>query len=262
MGPSCWRSCLRSFKGYFVDLKFMGGLMSIWLLIVLIVLCELGVFTRSKFVAFGPRPDLTFMHVTIDTYFKYNILICMIVVHTFITDIIADSLAPHVLNVVQDTKNKYIPHRARTYILITSMWSIYCSVSQLFVIFIAFGQLDLLLVRLASDLIANFTTLTMYLDGKIYDPEMHTKSCLVLRPLDDSIGGGGYETACCGTEDKIVLFSITDDGSGDEIALDCKKLGVKLDEGKRSEIVSADNHTGAGDGKSEEDEKQGLLSSK
>lgn len=269
MGPSCWRSCLRSFKGYFVDLKFMGGLMSLWLLIVLIVLCELGVFTRSKFVAFGPRSDLTFMHVTIDTYFKYNILICMIVVHTFITDIIADSLAPHVLNVVQDTKNKYIPHRARTYILITSMWSIYCSVSQLFVIFIAFGQLDLLLVRLASDLIANFTTLTMYLDGKIYDPEMHTKSCLVLRPLDDSIGGhhhdSDYETACCGTEDKIVLFSITDDGSGDEIALDCKKLGVKLDDNnKRSEIVPADNNTvGPEDhSKSEEDEKQGLLSLK
>ena len=43
-------------------------------------------------------------------------------------------------------------------------------------IFIAFGQLDLLLVRLASDLVANCFTLNMYLDGKIYDPELHAKN--------------------------------------------------------------------------------------
>jgi hypothetical protein len=154
----------------------MAIIMCIWLVIVLFILFDLGVFTKSKFVAFGPRDDLTFMHVPIDTYYKYYLLLSMIIFHTFITDLIADSLVPHVLNVVQDTKNKYIPHRTRTYLLITSAWSIYCSVSQLFVIFIAFGQLDLLLVRLASDLFANFFTLNMYLDSKIYDPELHAKS--------------------------------------------------------------------------------------
>lgn len=154
----------------------MAILMCFWLMVVLIVLTDLGVFTRSKFVAFGPRDDLMFMHVCIDTYYKYYLLIAMIIFHTFITDLIADSLVPHVLNVVQDTKNRYIPHKARTYLLITTAWSIYCSVTQLFVIFIAFGQLDLLLVRLASDLFANFFTLNMYLDGKIYDPDLHAKN--------------------------------------------------------------------------------------
>ena len=42
-------------------------------------------------------------------------------------------------------------------------------------IFIAFAQLDLLLFRLGSDLIANAVTLNFYLDGKIYDPEMHAR---------------------------------------------------------------------------------------
>jgi len=88
-------------KKYFVDLRFMTVLMCIWLCIVVIVLVELEVFSRSKFMAFGPRPELTFMHVSIDNYYKYNILICMIVFHTFITDLIADSLVPHVLNFVQ-----------------------------------------------------------------------------------------------------------------------------------------------------------------
>jgi hypothetical protein len=172
----CFASCTRLFKKYFVDLRVMAALMCVWLLVVLVILFELGVFARSKFVAFGPRDDLTFMHVRIDTYHKYNMLIAMIICHTFITDLIADSLVPHVLNVVQDTKNRYIPHRSRTYLLITSAWSVYCSVTQLFVIFIAFGQLDLLLVRLASDLFANFFTLNMYLDGKVYDPDLHAKN--------------------------------------------------------------------------------------
>jgi hypothetical protein len=94
----------------------------------------------------------------------------MIVLHTFITDFIADSLAPHVLNVVQDPKTKYIPHKPYIYIGITTFWALYCSITQLFAIFIAFAQLDLLLVRLASDICANCLTTSLYLNGKEYNP--------------------------------------------------------------------------------------------
>jgi hypothetical protein len=52
---------------------------------------------------------------------------------------------------------------------------VYCSFTQLFVIFIAFAQLDLLLFRLASDLLANALTLSFYLDGKLYDPAMYSQ---------------------------------------------------------------------------------------
>ena len=88
-------------KRYFVDLRFMTVLMCVWLGVVVLVLIELGVFAKSKFIAFGPRPELSFMHVSIDTYYKYNILVSMIIIHTFVTDLIADSLVPHVLNFVQ-----------------------------------------------------------------------------------------------------------------------------------------------------------------
>jgi hypothetical protein len=165
-------------KRYFVDMRAISALMCLWLGIVILILTELGIFANSSFVAFGPRPELSFMHVSIDTYYKYNILIIMIIMHTFITDLIADSLSPHVLNVVQDTKNQYIPHRPATYITITTAWSIYCSFSQLFVIFIAFAQLDLLLVRLFSDILANFVTMNMYLHDKIHDPEMYQRTLL------------------------------------------------------------------------------------
>jgi hypothetical protein len=100
-------------------------------------------------------------------------LIVMIVMHTFVTDVIADSLSPHVLNVVQDTRSRYIPHTPITYYAITSIWAVYCSISQLFMVFIAFAQFDLLMVRLLSDLLANLFTTSLYLYGKSYNPNQY-----------------------------------------------------------------------------------------
>lgn len=148
----------------------MSILMTLWLIMVIFIMIEIGIFSNSDFVAFGPRKELSFMKVPIDSYYKYNMLIILIITHTFITDFIADSLSPHVLNVVQDPKTKYIPHKTRTYIAVTTIWAIYCSITQLFAIFIAFAQLDLLIVRLLSDILANFVTTSIYLHGKEYDP--------------------------------------------------------------------------------------------
>ena len=163
-------ACIAGARRIFIDLRLIALVMTAWLCIVVLIMIEIGIFSNSKFVSYGPRAGLTFMHVTIDTYYKYNMLIVMIVMHTFITDVIADSLSPHVLNVVQDTRAKYIPHKPATYYSITTIWAIYCSISQLFMVFIAFAQLDLLLVRLFSDIFANLFTTSLYLHDKTYNP--------------------------------------------------------------------------------------------
>jgi len=163
----CVPQCLKKF---FIDLRLVSILMTVWLVVVILIMIEIGIFSNSSFVAFGPRKELSFMKVPIDTYYKYNMLIVMIISHTFITDFIADSLSPHVLNVVQDPKTKYIPHKPYTYFGVTTIWAIYCSITQLFAIFIAFAQLDLLIVRLVSDICANLVTTSLYLHGKEYNP--------------------------------------------------------------------------------------------
>ena len=157
----------------FIDLRLIALVMAIWLCIILVIMVEIGIFSNSTFMSYGPRAGLTFMHVAIDTYYKYNMLIVMIVMHTFVTDVIADSLSPHVLNVVQDTRSRYIPHTPITYYAITSIWAVYCSISQLFMVFIAFAQFDLLMVRLLSDLLANLFTTSLYLYGKSYNPNQY-----------------------------------------------------------------------------------------
>ena len=72
------------------------------------------------------------------------------------------------------------------YYIVTTIYSFYCSISQIFVIFIAFAQLDLLMVRLASDILANLLTTTLYLQDKTYDPQKFHR-------IDDESGGSKDE---------------------------------------------------------------------
>ena len=69
----------------FKDLKLLSIIMLVWLFIVLLVMAEIGVFSNTTFVAWGPRPTLSFLHVPIDTGYKYGLLLVMIMVHTFIS---------------------------------------------------------------------------------------------------------------------------------------------------------------------------------
>ena len=154
----------------FRDLKLLSALMSVWLLVVLFIMVEIGVLNNPTFVAWGPRPTLSFLHVPIDTPYKYSILLLMVMVHTFISDFISDGLVPHVINQLQDVRCRRLPHTHAIYYVVTTVWSLYSAVSQLFLIFLALGQLDLLLVRLFSDLAANLVTTRLYLENKAYDP--------------------------------------------------------------------------------------------
>ena len=89
---------------------------------------------------------------------------------------------PHLLNQLQDVRCRRLPHRHAVYYGVTTVYGLYAAVSQLFMIFLALGQLDLLLVRLFSDLVANMVTTGLYLETKTYDP---------LALMDPALGGGG-----------------------------------------------------------------------
>ena len=165
------RGILEFVRGVFVDMHLICTLMCVWLTLVIVIMTEIGIFSNPSFVAFGPRPTLMFMHVQVDTQYKYIMLVIMVIMHTIVSDFISDSLSPHILNHVQDVRNRYLPHHHRLYYAITSLWAVYCAVSQLFLIFLALGQLDLLIVRLLSDIAANMLTTSIYLGNKSYNPE-------------------------------------------------------------------------------------------
>ena len=167
----CAKRFVIGMRNLFIDLRLISMLMVIWLTIVLLIMVEIGVFANSKFVAFGPRKELSFMHVSVDTPYKYGMLVIMIIIHTVVSDFISDSLNPHLLNALQNTSSRYIPHKPHVYYTVTTIYAFYCGISQLFIIFIAFAQLDLLIVRLLSDILANLLTTSLYLQDKTHDPQ-------------------------------------------------------------------------------------------
>ena len=81
----CCSSVSHFLRSVFKDLKLLSVIMVVWLAIVILVMIEIGVFNNPTFVAWGPRPTLSFLHVPIDTSYKYGLLLIMIMVHTFVS---------------------------------------------------------------------------------------------------------------------------------------------------------------------------------
>ena len=163
-------------RRYFVDLRVTLALMIVWLSCVLSVFIDMNVSESTPFFRCGPSSTLLFFHTPIDTYFKYNALVTLIIFHVLITDVLSDSLSPNMINVVQNRHIRFLPHTKSVYYAITTVWSVYCQISSIMSIYIAFAQIDLCLVRLGADLIANAFTLSMYLDGKTYDPQRYSSN--------------------------------------------------------------------------------------
>jgi hypothetical protein len=87
-GVRWWWCCVsvsHFLRSVFKDLKLLSVIMVVWLAIVILVMIEIGVFNNPTFVAWGPRPTLSFLHVPIDTSYKYGLLLIMIMVHTFVS---------------------------------------------------------------------------------------------------------------------------------------------------------------------------------
>lgn len=94
----------------FTNLRFILGIMCAWLVCVLGIVIDMNVVRQSEFFSVGPNDTLMFFHSHINTWSRYNMLVCLIVFHTLITDFISDALNPNLLNVVQNRSQKYLPH--------------------------------------------------------------------------------------------------------------------------------------------------------
>ena len=174
----------------FVDLRVILCIMSIWLICVLGIVIDMNVVQQSAFFSVGPSDTLMFFHSHINNCTRYNMLVCLIVFHTIITDFISDALNPNLLNVVQNRSQKYIPHSKAMYYTITNVWATYCSVSGLISIYIALSQCDLMLIRLLADITANMCTMHLYMQGKTYDVQLYNKSL----PQADAAGDVDLDT--------------------------------------------------------------------
>ena len=128
-------------------------------LLVIVVFKDIGLLD-SKFMTFGPSPGTVFMGVTLDTWYKWNIVAGFTLVNTLINDFMSDALSPWILNTITDHKTKYIPYSKAVCLAITQCWAVYCNLMGVFGLFLAMTQIDFVMIRMAADVTVNmYTTL-------------------------------------------------------------------------------------------------------
>jgi hypothetical protein len=156
----------------FDDKRIAATILSAWLIFVLIMMWDLGLL-HSGYMRLGPNTTTTFMGVTLDTWYKYNLVALFTFLNTCMNDFMSDAISPWLLNCICDFKNKYLPYPKWTCLLISQIWSIYCNVMSVFGMMIALTQIDFVLIRMLADLTVNTYTNIKFMRNKVHNYEKY-----------------------------------------------------------------------------------------
>lgn len=153
----------------FDDKRVMISLVLIWFLICFLGFSFVGLFS-SEFMKFGPNDSLTYLTVKVDTWPRYVFILLFTIISTCINDLASDSLGPFFTNAIADHKSRHLPYQKKTIIIISQIWSLYCSFMGVAAVALVFSQFDLILVRAVVDLVVNWYTLNRFMRNKEHDP--------------------------------------------------------------------------------------------
>lgn len=167
--------CLSFMDSMFDDKRKTCVCLSCWMCIVMVILYEIGIL-KSKFMTLGPSDSTVFMGIAINTWYRYNLVMTFTFVNTCINDFMSDAISPWIINTITDHKNMYIPYSKVTCICISQIWSMYCNCMGVLNMFLAFTQIDFIIVRTVADLSMSMYTNIKFLKHKIHDPEKYTQN--------------------------------------------------------------------------------------
>jgi len=157
----------------FNDRRVVVVLLGVWTVVCCAVFLHIMMIDESPFLAIGPNSKTRLFNVPLDTWPKWWCVAVYTFVSTCIAAFASDSVAPFIVNTVQDHKTRYIPYTKFTCLLIIQVWTTYAVIMGTIGLFVALTQIDFLVIRLAADLIVNFSTTTYFLHDKIYDVVMY-----------------------------------------------------------------------------------------
>jgi hypothetical protein len=185
----------------FDDKRMAVALLMVWLAVVVGVFKDIGLLD-TKFMTLGPSPNTIFMGMTLDTWYKWNLVAAFTFINTSINDFMSDAISPWILNTISDHKAKYLPYSKATCLFITQMWSIYCNIMSVFGLFLAMTQVDFVLIRMSADLTVNIYTTLKFMRNKVTCSERYKQ--------DYSGAGPGSEMS------SVSSFNL-DLGLGDDV---------------------------------------------
>jgi len=157
----------------FNDRRVVVALLGVWTIVCCCVFLHIMIIDESAFLAIGPNTKTRLFNVPLDTWPKWWCVAIYTFVSTCIAAFASDSVAPFIVNTVQDHKTHYIPYTKTTCLLIIQVWTTYAVIMGTIGLFVALTQIDFLVIRLVADLIVNFITTTYFLSDKVYDVVMY-----------------------------------------------------------------------------------------
>lgn len=160
--------CLRCIDFIFDDKRLGVTCLMLWLVLVIGLFYDIGLF-KGQYMWCGPSAETQFMHITLDTWYKWNMVAVFTAVNTCINDFMSDSISPWLLNTVTDHKTKYLPYPKYQCLLISQLWSLYCGIMGIAGIMIALTQVDFVMIRITCDLLISFYTNYKFMRDKVYD---------------------------------------------------------------------------------------------
>lgn len=190
--------CLRAADHLFDDKRLGIFFLMVWLIIVIISFYDIGLF-EGQYMCMGPSPGTKFMHITLDTWYKWSLVATFTAINTCINDFMSDAISPWLLNTITDHKTKYIPYPKYQCLAISQMWTLYCGIMGIAGIMISLTQVDFVLIRIVCDLVISMYTNYKFMKGKVYDHNRYY-----------NIEGEGVE---------LKTSTTTDEGYGVEVIL-------------------------------------------
>lgn len=178
--------CLAIIDHLFDDKRIGITFLLVWLCIVLVLFWDVGLF-KGQYMCLGPSPNTQFMHVTLDTWYKWSLVAFFTAINTCINDFMSDSISPWLLNTITDHKTKYIPYPKYQCLIISQMWTFYCGIMSIAGIMISLTQVDFVLIRIACDLFVSMYTNLKFMRGKQFDRNKYYNmedEMTVLKPAD------------------------------------------------------------------------------
>ena len=166
---ACW--CIDKL---FDDKRMAVVLLMVWLTVVVGVFKDIGLL-NTKFMTFGPSATTNFMGMTLDTWYKWNMVAAFTFINTSINDFMSDAISPWILNTITDHKTKYLPYSKTTCLVISQTWSVYCNIMGVFGLFLAMTQVDFVFIRMAADITVNMYTNLKFMRNKVTCIERYKK---------------------------------------------------------------------------------------
>lgn len=127
-----------------------------------IIILEIG---DTPYFNFGPSDELTFFHIKINSWERWYVVICYIIISTLLASIVTEFVMPYIITQIQDTSK---PNSAKGWQvqLLVQVYYISWSVQTIITTYVYFSQVDIVFTQMIVYNIVSFFTTRHYISIK------------------------------------------------------------------------------------------------